>query len=94
MRKDKELILYSQYANAMMVSSLFMPMVAVNGAMRRIVMYFALFMILMIPKAFDEFIDPKSRGILKFLFSGFLLYLFLSGIAGSKYEYVLFFGRG
>ena len=88
-RKDVELILYSQYANAMILASLFMPLVAVNGAVRRIVMYFALFMVLLIPKAFREFLDPQSGGILKLLFGGILLYLLLSGVYGSSYAYSL-----
>ena len=90
-RKDVELILYSQYANAMILASLFMPLVAINGAMRRIVMYFALFMVLLIPKAFREFLDPQSRGIIKLFFGGILLYLLLSGVNGSSYEYSLLF---
>jgi len=89
-RSDSELALYAQYANAMIIASLFMPFVAINGAMRRIVMYFALFMILLIPKAFREFIDPKSRRIIKLLFGAVLLYLLLSGVADSNYAYTLF----
>ena len=89
--KDKEQLLYSQYANAMVVASLFMPMVAVNGALRRIVMYFAFFMVLLIPKAFQEFLDEQTRGIVKLLVSAVLIYLLLSGVNGSSYEYHLCF---
>lgn len=89
--KDVELVLYSQYANAMILASLFMPLVAINGAVRRIVMYFALFMVLLIPKAFREYLEPQSRGIIKLFFGGILLYLLLSGINGSSYEYSLLF---
>lgn len=90
-RKDVELVLYSQYANAMILASLFMPLVAINGATRRIVMYFALFMILLIPKAFREFIEPNSRKLLNILFGAALIYLLLSGVYGSSYSYSLFF---
>lgn len=90
MQKDVELALYSQYANAMIVASLFMPLVAINGAVRRIVMYYALFMILLIPKAFREFIEPKSRNIFKLLFGAVLMYLLISGVRGSSYSYTLF----
>lgn len=90
-RKDGELVLYSQYANAMILASLFMPLVAINGAVRRIVMYYALFMILFIPKVFCNFIEPKSRNILKILFGAVLLYLLLSDIGDSSYSYSLFF---
>lgn len=90
-RKDVELVLYSQYANAMLLASLFMPLVAVNGAVRRIVMYFALFMVLLIPKAFREFIEPNSRKLLNILFGAALIYLLISGVYGSSYSYSLFF---
>lgn len=90
LRDDADLKLYTQYANAMIVASLFMPFVALNGAMRRIVMYFALFMILLIPKAFHKLIDARSRKIAKIIFGAFLLYLLLSGVSGSDYEYSLF----
>ncbi|MBQ3548140.1 MAG: EpsG family protein [Clostridia bacterium] len=90
-RKDGELSLYSQYANAMILASLFMPLVAINGAVRRIVMYFALFMILLLPKVFREFMDPQIRRVCKIILGVILTYLLLSGVKGSSYEYYLFF---
>ena len=89
LRNDDQLMLYAQYANAMLLASLFMPLVAVNGAVRRIVMYFAMFMVLLIPKAFQQFLDSKSRRIAKVLFGSFLMYLLLQGIEGSAYVYTL-----
>lgn len=93
-RNDKELAIYSQYTNAMILSSLFMPLVAINGVVRRVVMYFSLFMILLIPKAFSEFVDDRFGNILKILFGMVLLYLLLSGVYGSAYEYSMFFMGG
>lgn len=90
LRKDVELTLYSQYANAMILASFFMPLVAINGAVRRVVMYFALFMIFLIPKAFEKFLEPQSRKIAKLLLCAFLLYL-LKDIGSSSYAYSLFF---
>lgn len=85
--QNAEVVMYSQYANAMILASLFMPLVAVNGAVRRIVMYFALFMILLIPKVFREFLDSKIRFILKLIFMVVLIYLLLSGVQDSSYSY-------
>ena len=89
--RNKEIMVYCEYANAMILASLFMPLVAINGAVRRIVMYFALFMVLLIPKAFREFIDGQLRNIVKIAFGAVLLYLLLSGVYGSSYSYDVFF---
>lgn len=89
--KDDELVLYSYYANSMILASMFMPLVAINGSVRRIVMYFALLMILLIPKAFKEFLAPGVRLMCKFVLGGLLSYILLSGVPGSSYSYNLFF---
>lgn len=88
---DAELTLYCQYTDAMILGSLFMPLVAVNGSVRRIVMYFSFFMILLIPKAFNEILDERSRGIVKLALASFLAYLMLRGIGSSSYAYYLCF---
>ena len=91
LKKDSEMIIYSQYANAMILASLFMPIVAVNGAVRRIVMYFAMYMCLMIPKAFYTVFDKQARTMMKVALMCLLSFLLLRGIGNSSYAYRLFF---
>ena len=89
--KNKEISLYSQFANAMVLASLFVPFIAVNGAARRIVMYFALFMILLIPKAVNEFLDSHSAVVFKMGAGAVFTLLLVSGVSDSSYSYYMFF---
>lgn len=91
LKKDDEMVAYSQYANAMIIASLFMPMVAVNGAVRRIVMYFAMFMCLMIPKGICVVFDKQAQKLVKIALMALLLFLLIRGVSGSVYAYRLFF---
>lgn len=84
--------IYALYTNSMYFASMFMPLVAVNGAVRRIVMYFAVFMIFAIPKGLKEVLNDVK--ILFFVKAGLgllLIYLLMSSTAGSSYAYHLFF---
>ena len=91
LKKDGEMVMYSQYANAMILASMFMPMVAVNGAVRRIVMYFAMFMCLMIPKGIITVFDKQAQKLVKIALMCLLLFLLIRGVRGSSYAYRLFF---
>ncbi len=83
--------MYALYTNAMYLASVFMPLVAVNGAVRRIVMYFSLFIIFIIPKGLREiFGDGLCLLLLKLLLCAFLTYLLLYSTLDSSYSYHLF----
>ena len=89
---EMDLPYYSLYTNSMYFASFFMPLVAVNGSVRRVVMYYALFMVIIVPKGIRE-LFPKQRTqvIIKVGLGSLLIYLLLSGVAGSSYAYSLCF---
>jgi len=82
---------YMQYTNSMYIACLFMPLVAVNGSIRRIVMYFALFIILLIPKGLKAILTPSVNVLVRFVLAVLLLYLLISGTSSSSYYYTLCF---
>lgn len=89
---ERDLPYYSLYTNSMYFASFFMPLVAVNGSVRRIVMYYALFMVIIVPKGISAlFPEQRMQVILKSLLGALLIYLLLSGVAGSSYAYSLCF---
>lgn len=87
-RLESELPYYSLYTNSMYFASFFMPLVAVNGSVRRIVMYYALFMVIIVPKGLSELFPERSiKMIIKGVLGALLIYLLLSGVSGSSYAY-------
>ncbi len=77
-----------QHINIMYAAALFMPLVAVNGAIRRIVMYFAFFLILFVPKGLKIIFKDQLLNIVVQLFLILILsYFLLSGVAYSSYYY-------
>lgn len=88
---ERDLPYYALYTNSMYFASFFMPLVAVNGAVRRIVMYYALFMIIVVPKGISAlFPDHRTQIVIKGALGILLIYLLLSGVSGSSYSYSLF----
>lgn len=89
---ERDLPYYSLYTNSMYFASFFMPLVAVNGSVRRIVMYYALFMVIIVPKGISAlFPEQRMQVIIKGVLGALLVYLLLSGVAGSSYAYSLCF---
>lgn len=88
--KSSSINQYNSYTNAMYCACVFMPMVAVNGSVRRIVMYFAMYMVLFIPKGLKEIFDCRTQQIAKIALGVFLSYIFLRGTVNSVYNYTLF----
>ena len=89
---ENDLPYYSLYTNSMYFASFFMPLVAVNGSVRRIVMYYALFMVIIVPKGISAlFTEERIQVIIKGVLGALLIYLLLSGVAGSSYAYRLCF---
>ena len=91
-RIERDLPYYSLYTNSMYFASFFMPLVAVNGSVRRIVMYYALFMIIVVPKGISAlFPEQRVQVIIKGALGALLVDLLLSGVTGSSYAYSLCF---
>ena len=89
---ERDLPYYSLYTNSMYFASFFMPLVAVNGSVRRIVMYYALFMVIIVPKGIAAlFPEQRMQLTIKGVLGVLLVYLLLSGVAGSSYAYNLWF---
>lgn len=89
---ENHLPYYALYTNSMYFASFFMPLVAINGSIRRIVMYYALFMIIIVPKGIEAlFQNKRIQMIIKVFLGTLLIYLLLSGVSNSSYLYNLFF---
>lgn len=88
---QNEISLIEANANLLYIASLFMPMVAVNGAVRRIVMYFSISMVFVIPDLFNKLLSGYIRFSGKILLCAVLLLLLLKGTSSSSYAYSLCF---
>ena len=88
---ERGLPYYSLYTNSMYFASFFMPLVAVNGSVRRIVMYYSLFMVIIVPKSISVLFPERIQVIIKGMLGALLVYLLLSGVVGSSYSYSLCF---
>lgn len=98
LRIDKDIIVGNRNklsnninTNMMYIACLFMPMVAINGSVRRIVMYFALPIIFILPETIDFLFKQKKAFFVKICLSLFLVFLLLRGVSNSNYSYCLFF---
>lgn len=87
--KQSDVVRMSTYTSILYFAAIFMPMVAVNGSVRRIVMYFAVFMIFSIPEAINRMFTRQSAQFVKIVLSMLLLFLMLKGVSGSSYHYSL-----
>jgi transmembrane protein EpsG len=87
--KYSDVVRISNYTNILYFAAIFMPMVAVNGSVRRIVMYFAVFMIFSIPEVINRMFTEQSAQFVKIVLSALLLFLMLKGVSGSSYHYSL-----
>lgn len=79
----------NMYTNIQYLGAVFMPMVAVNGAVRRIVMYFAVYMIFSIPRIIRRFFTKQSVFLVQMILGVLLLILMVRGVSDSSYVYHL-----
>lgn len=88
-KKQFDVVKMSNYTSILYFAAIFMPMVAVNGSVRRIVMYFAVFMIFSIPEVINRIFTRQSAQFVKITLSILLLFLMIKGVSGSSYHYSL-----
>lgn len=80
----------SALTNSMYLACIIMPLVAVNGSLRRVVIYFAIFSIISVPAFFERLFSKDEKKIFTFAFTIILIAIMFKGISESTYMYYLF----
>lgn len=77
--------------NVQLISCILIPFMAVNGSIRRIVMYFFIFSVLAVPQIISNLFKQRSKKytiIARMVFYTIIFIVFLLGISGTSYEYI------